>query len=127
MKTPQRGSDQGGVRPLLEAVRQHICQGRLHEAKEAVAGLLVSPPSAGAIIALGRSLECAAAGVEGRLILGLALREQGRPAAAEQVLRDALSQQPKQPALLLELGSVLEDLGRRQEAIATLEHAVRIQ
>ena len=127
MKTPQRGSDQGGVRPLLEAVRQHIRQKRLREAKEAVAGLLVSPPSAGAIIALGRSLECAAAGVEGRLILGLALREQGRPAAAEQVLRDALSQQPKQPALLLELGSVLEDLGRRQEAIATLEHAVRTQ
>jgi predicted O-linked N-acetylglucosamine transferase (SPINDLY family) len=127
MKTPQRGRDEGGVRPLVEAVRLHIRNGRLFEAKEAAAGLLVSPPSAATIVALGRALECTAAGVEGRLILGLALRELGRAAAAEPVLRDALSQQPKQPALLLELGNVLEDLGRREEAIAALEQVVRIQ
>jgi len=127
MKTPQRGREQGGVRPLLEAVRLHIRNGRLYEAKEAAAGLLVSPASAGAAVALGRALECAAAGVEGRLILGLALREQARAAEAEVVLRDALSQQPGQPALLLELGNALADLGRREEAIAAFEQAVRIQ
>lgn len=127
MKTPQRERGQGGVRPLLEAVRLHIRDGRLYEAKEAAAGLLMSPASAGAAVALGRALECAAAGVEGRLILGLALREQQRAAEAELVLRDALSQQPRQPALLLELGNALADLGRRAEAIAAFEQAVRIR
>ena len=90
-------------------------------------GLLASPASAAGLVALGRTLERAAAGVEGRLILGLALREQERAAEAELVLRDALSQQPRQPALLLELGNVLADLGRREEAIAAFEQAIRIQ
>jgi predicted O-linked N-acetylglucosamine transferase (SPINDLY family) len=127
MKTPERAGAEGDVRLLVEAVHSHIRDGRLYEAKEAAAGLLVSPPSAGAVVALGRALECTVAGVEGRLILGLALREQGRAGDAERVLRDALSQQPKQPALLLELGNALADLGRREEAIAALEQAVRIQ
>ena len=127
MKTPQQGREEAGVRPLLEAVRLHVRHGRLYEAKEAVAGLLVSPPSAAAVVALGRTLERTAASVEGRLVLGLALREQERAAEAELVLRDALSQQPKQPALLLELGNVLADLGRRDEAVAAFERAIRIQ
>jgi len=127
MKTPQRSGGRGRIRPLLEAVRQHIRNGRLHEAKEAAAGLLASPSTAAGMVALGRALECRAAGVEGRLILGLALREQQRAAAAELVLRDALSQQPGQPALLLELGNALADLGRRKEAIAMLEQAIEIQ
>jgi predicted O-linked N-acetylglucosamine transferase (SPINDLY family) len=126
MKTPERGRGQGEVRPVLEAVRLHIRNGRLYEAKEAAACLLVSPPSSGAAVALGRALEYRSAGVEGRLVLGLALREQGRAAEAEQVLRDALSQQPKQPALLLEVANALADLGRRDEAIAALDQAVRI-
>jgi protein O-GlcNAc transferase len=127
MKTHERAGEEGGVRLLVEAVRSHIRNGRLYEAKEAAASLLVSPPSTVAVVALGRALECAAAGVEGRLVLGLALREHGRAADAERVLRDALSQQPQQPALLLELGNALADLGRRQEAIAALEQAARIR
>ena len=127
MRTPRRSGEEGGVRSLLEAVRLHIRNGRLSEAKEATVPLLVSPPSVAAMVALGRALECTTAGVEGRLVLGLALREQGRAAEAERVLRDALSQQPKQPALLLELGSALADLGRRADAIAALEQAIRIE
>lgn len=127
MKKLERAGGEGSVRLLVEAVRAHIRNGRLYEAKEAAAGLLVSPPSFGAIIALGRALECAPAGVEGRLVLGLALRDRGRAADAERVLRDALSQRPKQPALLLELGNVLADLGRGQEAIVSLEQALQVQ
>ena len=112
---------------MLEAVRLHIRTGRLYEAKEAATRLLVSPRSSGTAVALGRALECGPGGVEGRLVLGLALREQGRASEAEQVLRDALSQQPKHPALLLELANALADLGRRDEAITALDQAVRIQ
>jgi predicted O-linked N-acetylglucosamine transferase (SPINDLY family) len=126
METPQRGKEED-VRPLLEAVRLHIRHGRLSEAKEAVAGVLAAPPSPAAVVALGRALEGTPAGVEGRLILGLALRERGRAAEAEAVLRDALSQRPRQPALLLELGNALADLGRRDDAIAAFEEAIRIR
>ena len=127
MRTPEREGGGSSVRPLLEAVRAHIRNGRLYEAKEAAARLLVSPPSAAASVALGRALESAATGVEGRLVLGLALREQGRPGDAERVLRDALSQQPGRAALLLELGNTLADLGRRDEAIAAFEQTVRAE
>src|SRR5215468_3097992 len=123
MNTPERGRGEGEARPVLEAVRLHIRHGRLYEA---AARLLVSPAS-GAAVALGRALECTPTGVEGRLVLGLALREQRRAVEAEQVLRDALSQQPKQPALLLELANALADLGRPEESIVTLEQLVRIQ
>jgi predicted O-linked N-acetylglucosamine transferase (SPINDLY family) len=127
MKTPERAGGQSSVRPLLEAVRAHIRKGRLYEAKEAAARLLVSPASAAAAVALGRALESVATGVEGRLVLGLALREQGRPGDAERVLRDALSQQPGRAALLLELGNALADLGRREDAIAAFEQAARTE
>src|SRR5215510_1520481 len=127
MRMPEREGGRSSVRPLLEVVRAHIRNGRLYEAKEAAARLLVSPPSAAATVALGRALESAATGVEGRLVLGLALREQGRPGDAERVLRDALSEQPGRTALLLELGNALADLGRREEAIAAFEQAVRTE
>ncbi len=111
---------------LRRAVRAHIRDRRLLEAKDAALGLLRSDSRSGiALVALGRALEAGAGGVEGRLILGLALRESGRAAEAEPVLRDGLSERPAQPLLLLELGNVLADLGRCEDAIATLGEAIR--
>jgi protein O-GlcNAc transferase len=126
-KPRRRARGDAAARPLLEAARQHIREGRLYEAKEAAAGMLARSPAQGTVVALGRALECSGAGVEGRLVLGLALREQGRPADAELVLRDALSHRPQHPALLLELGNALNALGRLEEAIGALEQAVRVQ
>ena len=127
IKPRRRARGDAAARPLLEAARQHIREGRLYEAKEAATGMLARSPAQGTVVALGRALECAGTGVEGRLVLGLALREQGRPADAELVLRDALSHRPQHPALLLELGNALNALGRREEAIGALEQAVRVQ
>lgn len=114
---------------LLKAVRSQIREGRLREAKETVAGLLAAGrrrrPGA-ALLAFGRALEPRPDSVEGRLMLGLALREQGRAEEAEVILRDGLLERPSHPPLLLELGNVLADRGRREGAIAVLQQAIRI-
>jgi predicted O-linked N-acetylglucosamine transferase (SPINDLY family) len=111
--------------PLLQVVRRHLEDRRLPEAKQAAAGLLASAPSGSALVALARAIEPGAGSVEGRLVLGVALREAKRAAEAEPVLRDALSERPGQPALLLELGNALADLDRADEAIAAVEQAIQ--
>jgi protein O-GlcNAc transferase len=122
----KKGSATLSSSTLLKAVRTHLRQRRLREAKEAAAGLLTSGDRSGAaLVALGRALEPGPGSVEGRLVFGLALRENKRAAEAELVLRDGLSERPAQSLLLLELGNVLADLGRGEEAIATLELAIR--
>lgn len=123
MTSPRHGRRSSG--PAVEAVRRHIRNGRLHEAKVA-AKLLSADAAAGAMLALGRSLECAAGGVAGRLVLGVALREQARLAEAEQVLRDGLAVRPAEVALLLEFGNLLADLDRPDEAIKAFERIIRL-
>jgi predicted O-linked N-acetylglucosamine transferase (SPINDLY family) len=128
MKTVPRGRKNVSAvaaSPLLQVVRRHLQERRLPEAKEAAAGLLASARSGPALVALGRAIEPGAGSVEGRLVLGVALREVKRAAGAELVLRDGLSERPGQPALLLELGNALADLDRREEAVAALEQAIR--
>jgi predicted O-linked N-acetylglucosamine transferase (SPINDLY family) len=130
MTTARRGRTKGDADhsspALLQAVRAHIRDRRLHDAKAAAAGLLRADDRSGpALVALGRALEPGPGAVEGRLVLGLALREGNRAAEAEPVLRDGLSGQPAQPLLLLELGNVLADLGRGEEAIEALQQAIR--
>jgi predicted O-linked N-acetylglucosamine transferase (SPINDLY family) len=111
--------------PLLQVVRRHLRDRRLSEAKQAAAGLLASARPGPALVALGRAIEPGAGSIEGRLILGIALREAKRNAEAELVLRDGLSGRPGQPALLLELANALADLDRGEEAVAVLEQAIR--
>jgi predicted O-linked N-acetylglucosamine transferase (SPINDLY family) len=110
---------------LLDVVRTHVRHRRLQEARQAASGLLTVTPTPADFVALGRLLEPGAGRVEGRLILGLALRENGRAAEAETVLRDGLAERPEQPLLLLELANALADLDRRDEAIAVLDQAIR--
>jgi predicted O-linked N-acetylglucosamine transferase (SPINDLY family) len=111
--------------PLLQVVRRHLEDRRLLEAKQAAAGLLASVRSGSALVALSRAIEPGAGSVDGRLVLGVALREAKRAAEAEPVLRDGLSERPEHPMLLLELGNALADLDRGEEAIAALEQAIR--
>jgi len=127
VKTPRRKGQEGRAAPsaLLQAVRRHLRERRLPEAKQAAVGLLAAEQSGPALVALARALEPGPGSVEGRLVLGVALREGGRPAEAELVLRDGLSERPAQPALLLELGNALADLDRPAEAAAALAEAVR--
>ena len=113
------------IQALLDAVRAHIRHRRLQEAKQAASGLLTVTPSPADLVALARLLEPGPGRFEGRLILGLALRENGRAAEAETVLRDGLVERPAQPLLLLELANALADLDRRDEAITVLDQAIR--
>jgi predicted O-linked N-acetylglucosamine transferase (SPINDLY family) len=124
---PRRKNASGIVpeSPLLQVARGHLQDRRLPEAKQAAAGLLASAGSGPALVALARAIEPGAGSVEGRLVLGVALREAKRAAEAEPVLRDGLSERPDHPMLLLELGNALAELERPDEAVAAFEQSVR--
>lgn len=55
------------------------------------------------------------------------LREEGRAAEAEAMLRKALEASPEDPALLAELGEALVDVGREDEALSCYERLVSIR
>jgi predicted O-linked N-acetylglucosamine transferase (SPINDLY family)/glycosyltransferase involved in cell wall biosynthesis len=60
----------------------------------------------------------------GRFNLGRMVNDAGDLAGAEKLYREALAQQPNFPQALLNLGSVLERLGRNDEAIACWQQAI---
>jgi hypothetical protein len=71
------GSMAPQLHPLFEAVRLHIRDGRLPQAKAAADRLLAAEACPDAV-RLARALARAPGGVEGCLVLGMALREQKR-------------------------------------------------
>lgn len=60
------------------------------------------------------------------LDLGVALQHAGRPAEAEEAFRQARSLQARDPWVHYRLGVFLDERGRRQEAVASLETFVAI-
>lgn len=64
--------------------------------------------------------------LDARINLGRLLHENGATAKAERVYRDAIKQCGNDPLLLYNFGVLLDDLGRKPEAMAAYELALKI-